>query len=77
MKFDRGEAARLREEGLSYPEIGRRLGVHHTTVLLALDPVAKQRWRDGRNARRRRARLDAWWSTWQRWVDERRARGGH
>ncbi len=40
-KFDWDEAARLRELGLSYAEIGRRLGVSDTAVYYVLNPEAR------------------------------------
>lgn len=40
--LDYAEALRLREQGLSYPEIGRRLGVHHTTALYACNRAYRE-----------------------------------
>lgn len=48
---DYAEAQRLRDQGLSYPEIGRRLGIHHTTAMYACDPKFRKR--------KQRANLDA------------------
>lgn len=39
-KFDWDEAKRLREEGLTYEEIGRRLGVSAVAAHYACDPAA-------------------------------------
>lgn len=40
-KFDRAEARRLRERGLTYREIGERLGVSATAIGLALNPRSR------------------------------------
>lgn len=53
MKFDRAEARRMRDEGDSYEKIGKALGVHHTTVYRALNPVAKKAWMEQRSERRK------------------------
>jgi hypothetical protein len=54
--FDYDEAKRLRSEGLSYREIGRRLGVSDTAVQRACDPAYRRRQR----------------ASGERWIEEQR-----
>jgi orotate phosphoribosyltransferase-like protein len=36
--MNKSKAKKLREAGLTYQQIGERLGVSHTTVMLAISP---------------------------------------
>lgn len=42
-RFDRDEARRLRDQGLTYAEVGRRLGVTREAIRYGLDPAARLR----------------------------------
>jgi orotate phosphoribosyltransferase-like protein len=54
VSVDYAEAQRLRAQGLSYPEIGRRLDIHHTTAMYACDPQFRHRKRQSNRDRARR-----------------------
>lgn len=46
------EAKRMRAEGLSYPKIGKQLGVSHSTVFSWLNPEFRERQRELDHKRR-------------------------